>query len=853
MGDADFLGFRRVLDHPAESPTPAAAGVSGAAWRLLFPVIVFLAALPVAKWPLPAGWLAVMALLMVGDQRWRSGRSATGGLFSWFLSAGYSLAGLYFVLFYTGAPQTFGVTLYGVVMFQILARDYADRRRLLLNLTPPILGIVAAQTIAALGRISTGRPVEILTLLASPLIVFLVFRAVHDDLTRNRRLSSEANARAQASARRIKEAHRITLMAEEMAGVGHWSLDVASGVSVWSDAVYRIYGVPPDQGAPNLRVILAMHGSADREMVRRYIEQAIENGIPFTYEARIVKASGEVGYVMSSGAAERGADGKIVTVFGAFMDMTKVRLREKALRQSEARYRMLADHSTDVIIWANVGGDIRYASPSAKMLGYDPKDLAGHNIVEFIDPEDRARAIADLAEFFGGAPVDHQSRAEYQFTTGEGRTVWLESNGTLIRDDEGRVTSAVTSLRNVTARRRLEADLLEAKLHAEAAVEAKAEFLANMSHEIRTPLTGVIGFSGLLSDIADLPATARTYVQRIATSGRALLTVVNDILDFSKLEAGQVELDPQPFDVARFFDDTLAIFAGEAAAKRLDVRLEIEAGGPAALDADSARLRQVVTNLISNAIKFTDQGLIRVVVSFDADQGRLKVAVEDTGIGVSPDKLDRLFKRFSQVDGSVSRRHGGTGLGLSICKALVELMGGGISVVSKDRAGSTFSFWIAAATVPLVRIEDLPPPRLGLDSRPARILVVDDLDLNRELVRAILEATGHTVEEAASGAEAVQIAIGTMFDLILMDLQMPGMDGFAASRAIRNLASANRATPIIALSANVLPEHVEACAAAGMNDHIGKPVAPAELIGAVAHWTGGGAAEALDEARQDHG
>jgi signal transduction histidine kinase/ActR/RegA family two-component response regulator len=389
--------------------------------------------------------------------------------------------------------------------------------------------------------------------------------------------------------------------------------------------------------------------------------------------------------------------------------------------------------------------------------------------------------------------------------------------------------------RDLAASRR---HILQAQKAAEAAAEAKAEFLANMSHEIRTPLTGIIGFSGLLDKIPGLPPQAQAHIRRIMTSGAGLLAVVNDILDFSKLEAGRLELDPHPFEVTAFFDDNMALFSEQASAKGLALTLAMAPTVPAVLNADAARLRQITNNLMSNAIKFTKAGSVHVWVDYDAVGERLKVSVSDTGEGISADTLDRLFARFTQADGSVSRRHGGTGLGLSICRSLAELMGGGVRVVSEPGAGSTFSFEVLAPAAEDMVERGADDGGLEHDSPSQSVLVVDDLDVNRELIRTLLEALGHRVTEAESGQSALRQAAVQTFDLILMDLQMPGMDGFAAARAIRASHTVNATTPIIALSANVLAEHVRASAAAGMNDHLAKPIVLTALVDTLARWAG---------------
>jgi CheY-like chemotaxis protein len=399
----------------------------------------------------------------------------------------------------------------------------------------------------------------------------------------------------------------------------------------------------------------------------------------------------------------------------------------------------------------------------------------------------------------------------------------------------------ITYMRDVTAHASLESELRRKQAEAEAASRAKSEFLANMSHEIRTPLTGVVGFAGLLETMPELPAEARRYAERIATSAETLVTVVNDILDFSKLEAGQIELDPHAFDPAELIASTSDLVRDRAARKHLALEARAEGPLPPRLIGDSARLRQVLLNLVTNAVKFTETGAVSVTATYDAGAGRLKVSVRDTGVGVAPELADRLFKRFSQVDASSSRAFGGTGLGLAISKSLVEMMGGEIGARSTPGVGSTFWFEAPAAIAPADEATAAETPAQDAALGRLRLLLVDDVAANRELVSVMLSPFEVDLVEVDSGPAAVKAAMGARFDLILMDLQMPGMDGMAAARSIHANSDANRATPVVAISANVLPDQVADAKAAGMVDHIGKPIDPGELITKIARWTEAGA------------
>jgi PAS domain S-box-containing protein len=525
--------------------------------------------------------------------------------------------------------------------------------------------------------------------------------------------------------------------------------------------------------------------------------------------------------------------------------LDQVKEKERALEQRERdlavqrqRWRAM-EANTDGLFESDQANGSCYLSPRWKqILGFSEDEIPSNRDewLTRIHPADLARVEAEFEACSRGDKP--QCSIEYRMRHRDGHWLWIRTRVHPVPYQAGQPPRLVGVNTDITHIKDSELHLIEAKEAAEAASRSKGDFLAIMSHEIRTPLNGVIGMTGLLLD-TDLSPRQLEFVTTIETSGAALLALLNDVLDLSKIEAGKLELERLPFNLPQLIRESAGFLADQARRKGLGLRSVIVGDLPVMVAGDPGRLRQILLNLLSNAVKFTEAGVITLEASLlncDGDLATLRFKVSDTGIGIQPEQQARLFQSFTQADRSITRQYGGTGLGLAIVKRLVLLMEGEIEVHSVPQLGATFVFTIK---IPLaLATPQGAGPTNGSElnaARKFRVLVAEDNRPNRMVARLLLERAGFQVDEVEDGQEAVEAVQRVPYHVVLMDCQMPRVDGLSATRMIRQLP-AGRTVPIMALTANVFAEDRLLCEQAGMDDFLSKPFEPDELIARCFYW-----------------
>jgi PAS domain S-box-containing protein len=646
---------------------------------------------------------------------------------------------------------------------------------------------------------------------------------VSRDITERKALEAEtlvAHDQAREQAQRA-------LLAEDIAGIGYWRVDLETNDLFLSPKMYEIYGIGVDQAlvADDLRA--QVHPDEQAEERARFARRFKTAEPEFDAVFRIIRGDGVVRHLRGSSIIETGADGARMAVLGTVIDITDIVEARQAVAESEARYRRLAEQATDMIARTSLEGLIEFVTPSAnQILGYAPEFLIGRRSLDLTHPDDRGSvAAANRALLDQGAEAP-TPQVRYRGLHADGGWIWLEGRPRVIFDPEsGAPIGFQDVVRDISVSVAAEVAVEQARAAAEASAVAKTDFLANMSHELRTPLTSVLGFSRLIKEQPELSSNTRRFVDRVMNAGAALLATVNDILDFSRLEAGQIEVKRQPASPRAVLGEIVDLFGVQAEQKGLAIGLEVDEGLPETVLLDVDRLRQILLNLVGNAVKFTEAGDVRIEASYRDEV--LSIAVVDTGEGISPEMQAKLFQRFSQIDASPTRSHGGTGLGLAICKGLVEAMGGEIGLTSQLGHGARFHFSIPAPKAAAIGLaDDEAAPTLPAG---CRVLVADDNTANLDLVGAVLRGLGVEVTTANDGRSAVDIASGAPFDAILLDLRMPGLDGPATASVIRHGGGANAEIPILAFSADVTSPLDSAL----FDGLIAKPIDPAALLSAL--------------------
>ncbi|MEW5684715.1 MAG: PAS domain-containing protein [Pseudomonadota bacterium] len=639
----------------------------------------------------------------------------------------------------------------------------------------------------------------------------------------------------------VEEARRTRKALGASAGIGIWEFDPRVGTIWWSDELIDVAGFDAEIAWTPERFYETIH-PADRDRLRRAMNRAAATGAPLQMEHRIRGRDGWL--TMRVTLRTEPIDGGLFVLKGMSEDITELAKARDAARTGEHRAQkatreaqVLADRLALALGAAEAGvyeiDHVRqrfWASPEfERITGQSDATYDEATELRFpgFHPDDLPHVRASFRALHRGDKTSGES-FEARIVRPDGAERWVRVFHHLVTARNGRWLKAVGLVQDCDVLKRQEIALKDAQRAAEAAAEAKSSFLANMSHEIRTPMNGVMGVLHLLAN-ENLSEDGRALLHEALSCGQMLAELLNDVIDFSKIEAGRLELACEPVDPAALAQGVVRLLEPQAVAKGLHLSLEADAA-LGWVRADPVRLRQALFNLVGNAVKFTEQGRVLVRCRMTV-RGELRFEVEDTGVGIPLDAQARLFERFNQADASTTRRFGGSGLGLAITRHLAELMQGEVGFRSVEGQGSTF--WLE------VRAESATAPQEAAAAAEAvldgvRVLVVEDNPTNRMIVTKLLENMGASVETAVDGLAGVEAATRGGFDLILMDIQMPGIDGVEATRQIRALGGTAAMAPIVALTANVLAHQRHAYLEAGMDGVVAKPISPGALLAEIA-------------------
>ncbi len=599
---------------------------------------------------------------------------------------------------------------------------------------------------------------------------------------------------------------------QSVAHLGSWDLNLKTNRLWWSDEMYRIFGLEPQEFAATYEAFLELVHPEDVDKVKAAVNDSITNKTHYEIAHRIVLKNGEEKTVREKGETIFDEDGRAVRMIGVVHDITEQALAQEQLRLRERQLSAIVENLPVGIFFVTAEEGVVFSNKAAKEIWGQIKKVNKEEFVEykaFFYGTDKRLSSEEWGAYKSLVYGETVLNDKLNIESFDGKQKVIYNSSIPIFDDKGRVTGAIVIVEDITERDLYEKGLREAKEIAERANRAKSEFLANMSHEIRTPMNAVLGFAELLKG-EELNAKSKSFVDGIIISGRNLLGLINDILDLSKIESGKMTIVPEPTDLQKIFRELHIIFEMKAKEKGLRYEFCIEDGFPKALLLDETRVRQILFNLLGNAVKFTEKGGVKLLASFkespiNKENVDIVIKVEDTGIGIPNDQMEMIFEAFRQMDGQSTRKYGGTGLGLTISKKLADIMGAKLEVHSEVGKGSTFTLTLKNIECAMTGSEADDTTTNTIHLSGGKILLVEDIETNRAVVRGFLATHGVKLLEAENGKIGVEMAIEHKPDVILMDMQMPVMDGYEAIKLLKN-NSETANIPIVALTASAMRE-----------------------------------------------